>query len=81
MPNTGAPGGPPTSVAFKNPGFSTFDFSAGISKDAWTTQLYIDNLTNKLAWTYSQYNEYVKADSVIRPRTAGLRFGYKFGGQ
>jgi outer membrane receptor protein involved in Fe transport len=81
MPNTGAPGGPPTGVDFKNPGYSTFDFSAGIAKDAWTTQLYVDNLTNKLAWSYSQYDEYVKADTIIRPRTAGLRFSYKFGGQ
>jgi iron complex outermembrane recepter protein len=78
---TGGPGGPRVGIDFKNPGFSTFDAAAGVAKDQWTTQLYVDNLTNKLAWTYSQYNEYVKADTIIRPRTAGWRFSYKFGGQ
>ncbi|MGO9426856.1 MAG: TonB-dependent receptor [Steroidobacteraceae bacterium] len=81
MPGTGAPGGPPTGVDFKNPGYSTFDASAGVGKDAWTASLYVDNLGNKLAWPYSFYAEYVKADTIIRPRTAGLRFSYKFGGQ
>ena len=77
---SGGPGGPPVLENFKNPGFSTFEGSAGVSKDAWSAQLYVDNLTNKLAWTYSQYNEYVKADTIIRPRTMGVRFSYKFSG-
>jgi iron complex outermembrane recepter protein len=76
---SGAAGGPPVGVNFKNPGFSTFDISAGVGKDAWGVQGYVENLTDKLAWTYSQYNEYVKADTIIRPRTIGIRMSYKFG--
>jgi outer membrane receptor protein involved in Fe transport len=42
---------------------------------------YVENLTDKYAWAFSQYSEYVKADSIIRPRTIGVKFSYKFGGK
>ena len=69
------------SVAFDDPGYSTYFASLGISKDAWKAQLYGDNLTNTRADLVSDYSETVKANTINRPRTLGLRFSYKFGGQ
>ena len=69
------------SVAFDDPGYSTYFASLGISKDAWQAQLYGDNLTNTRADLVSDYSETVKANTINRPRTLGLRFSYKFGGQ
>jgi iron complex outermembrane receptor protein len=67
-----------THVAYDDPGFSTYDAAAGISKDAWTVQAYGENLTDTRANLFSFYNEYVKATTINRPRTMGLRFSYKF---
>ena len=67
------------SVAFYDPGFTTYDAAAGVSKDDWTAQLYGENLTDTRANLFSSYNDFVKATTVNRPRTLGLRFSYKFG--
>jgi len=66
------------SVAFYDPGFTTYDVSAGVSRDAWTVQLYGDNVSDTRAKLFSSYNDFVKAVTVNRPRTLGLRFSYKF---
>lgn len=66
------------SVAFDDPGFSTYDASAGIAKDAWTAQLYGTNLTDVRATLFASYAEYVKMDTINVPRTIGVRFSYKF---
>lgn len=47
-------------------------------KDAWTVQAYCDNLTDVQGDLYSFYTLFVKANTISRPRTAGLRFSYKF---
>jgi outer membrane receptor protein involved in Fe transport len=78
---TGGSGGPPVGVNFKNPGYTTFDANVGVGKDDWVATAYVENLTDKYAWAFSQYSEYVKADSIIRPRTIGVKFSYKFGGK
>jgi iron complex outermembrane recepter protein len=65
-------------VRFYDGGYTTWGFSAGIAKDAWTAQLYGDNLSNTRGVLSSSYSQYVKADTIIRPRTIGLRLGYKF---
>jgi iron complex outermembrane receptor protein len=69
------------SVAFDDPGFSTYDAAAGVSKNAWTAQLYCENLSNTRADLVSDYSEWVKTNTINRPRTVGLRWSYKFGGQ
>ena len=66
------------SVVYYDPGFTTYDASTGISKGAWTVQLYGQNLTDERAKLFSSYNPFVKAVTVNRPRTLGLRFSYKF---
>ena len=66
------------SVAFYDPGFTTYDASAGISKGAWNVSLYGENLTDERATLFSSYAEYAKTNTINRPRTLGLRFSYKF---
>lgn len=66
---------------FYDPAYSTTDAALGASKDAWTFQLYGENLTNERGITSASYAQYVKMDSIIRPRTMGLRFSYNFKGQ
>jgi iron complex outermembrane receptor protein len=63
---------------FYDPGFSTWNAAAGFAKGQWSAQLYGDNLSNRLGELSSSYSEYVKAVTIVRPRTYGLRFSYKF---
>ena len=48
------------------------------AKDAWTTELYAQNLTNVNASTFTSTNQFVPAESILRPRVLGFRVGYKF---
>jgi len=66
------------SVAFYDPGFSTYDAAVGVARDAWTVQLYGENLTDTRGVPFSSYDEFVKMNTVIRPRTLGLRLSYQF---
>jgi hypothetical protein len=59
-------------------GFSTYDAAAGVSKDSWTAQLYVSNLTDTRANLFENGNQFVTAETINRPRTAGLKVGYKF---
>jgi iron complex outermembrane recepter protein len=66
-----------TSIAYDLPGYTTYDLSVGIAKDAWNVQVYGTNITDTRGVTFSTYAQRVKEDTVIRPRTLMLRFGYK----
>jgi iron complex outermembrane recepter protein len=66
------------SVAFYDPSFTTYDASIGVSKDAWTASFYGENISNTLATLYSSYAEYVKMNTINRPRTLGVTFSYGF---
>jgi iron complex outermembrane recepter protein len=65
-------------TTFDQPGFSTYDASVGVSKDAWQVSLVGSNLTDTRANLYENDSQFINAITVNRPRTAGLRFGYKF---
>ncbi|GAC1306274.1 MAG: TonB-dependent receptor [Steroidobacteraceae bacterium] len=60
------------------PGYSTFDAAAGVAKDRWNVQLFAQNLGNKIASTYTSTAQFIATETVLRPRIAGVRFGYKF---
>jgi outer membrane receptor protein involved in Fe transport len=64
--------------AYNQPGWTQYDASAGIGKDAWMVHLYGENLTDVRADLYENPNQFVDARTVSRPRTLGLRFTYKF---
>ena len=64
--------------AYDEPQFTTYDASAGISKDAWTVQLVGQNITDTRAILFTNTNENILANTVNRPRTVGVKFSYKF---
>jgi iron complex outermembrane receptor protein len=66
---------------FDDPGFTIYDASAGIATGSWSTQLYAENFTDTRAILSASYAEFVKMNTINRPRTLGLRFSYKFAGQ
>jgi iron complex outermembrane recepter protein len=66
------------SVDFYNPGYTTYDAALGVSKDAWSVGVYAENLTDVLGVPYSSYAEWIKANTVIRPRTVTFKFSYSF---
>ena len=61
--------------------FTTYDAFAGVAKDAWIVQFYCQNLTDTRADLYTSSTQSVKALTVNRPRTAGVKFSYAFGGK
>jgi outer membrane receptor protein involved in Fe transport len=65
-------------TTFDQPGFSTYDAALGIGKDAWLVQFVGQNLTDTQANLYENNSQAVNAIIVNRPRTAGVRFSYKF---
>ena len=67
-----------TQLRFENPAISQFDASVGIAKDAWTTELYAQNLTNVIKSVFTSSTQFVPAETITRPRVLGLQFGYKF---
>ncbi len=50
----------------------------GIAKDAWTTELYAQNLTDVIKSVFTSSTQFVPAEAITRPRVLGVRFGYKF---
>jgi len=68
------------SEVFYDEAFTTYDASAGIGKGAWAVQLYGSNLSDERAQLFSVYIS-LKAVTVNRPRTVGLQFSYRYGGE
>lgn len=67
-----------TLLRFENPAYSQYDASLGVAKDAWTTELYAQNLTNVIASMFTSTTQFVPAQTITRPRVLGLKFGFKF---
>jgi outer membrane receptor protein involved in Fe transport len=67
-----------TQLRFENPAISQFDASVGIAKDAWTAELYAQNLTNVIKSVFTSSTQFVPAETITRPRVLGVQFGYKF---
>lgn len=65
-------------ISYDQPGYTTYDASAGIAKDAWNLELFVQNLTSVNASTGTSASQFVEAEVVTRPRIAGIKFSYKF---
>ena len=68
----------PNNSRFVNPPATTMNLSAGVARETWSAELYIDNLWNEDAMTMQISGHYTPVVSVQRPRTVGLRFSYDF---
>jgi outer membrane receptor protein involved in Fe transport len=54
------------------------DLSMGVTHDAWSIQAYCENFTNARGVQFISNSQWVKADTVSRPLTAGVRLSYEF---
>jgi iron complex outermembrane recepter protein len=63
---------------FENPAYSTYDASMGVAKDAWIVTAYGENISNSNASTFVSTDQFIVAQTPLRPRVLGVSFGYKF---
>ena len=78
-PNYNVGGGFSTSRGrFENPAYSTFDCSLGVAKDSWSVTAYGENIGNSNASTFISTDQFIVAQTPLRPRIVGITMGYKF---
>jgi iron complex outermembrane recepter protein len=65
-------------LRFENPAYSTVDASLGVAKDAWIVTVYGENLGNSNASTFVSTDQFIVAQTPLRPRILGASFAYKF---
>jgi iron complex outermembrane recepter protein len=65
-------------LRFENPAYSTVEASVGVSKDNWYANLFGENLSNSNATTFESTDQFIVAQTPLRPRVLGAEFGYKF---
>ena len=63
---------------FENPAYSVYDASFGVAKDAWYLNVYCENLSNSNASVFVSTDQFIVAQTPLRPRVLGAAFGYKF---
>ncbi len=67
-----------TRLRFEDPSFTNVDAAAGVSKDAWNAQLYVQNLANANTSLFTNADQYIVAQTPMHPRVIGVKFGYSF---
>jgi len=65
-------------LRFENPAYSTYEASMGVAKDAWWFNLYCENCSNSNASTFVSTDQFIVAQTPLRPRVIGGAFGYSF---
>jgi outer membrane receptor protein involved in Fe transport len=65
-------------LRFENPAHTTYDASFGVAKDAWYVNVYGENLSNSNVSTFVSTDQFIVAQTPLRPRVLGASFGYKF---
>ncbi len=65
-------------LRFENPAYTTYDASVGASKGHWNFAVYGQNLTNSQAVVFTSTDQFIVAQTPLRPRVLGASFGYSF---
>jgi hypothetical protein len=65
-------------LRFENPAYTTYAASFGVAKDAWWVNFYGENLSNSNASTFVSTDQFIVAQTPLRPRILGAAFGYNF---
>jgi len=63
---------------FENPAYSVYDASVGVSKDPWYFNIYCENMSNSNASVFVSTDQFIVAQTPLRPRVIGAAFGYSF---
>jgi iron complex outermembrane receptor protein len=70
---TGVPGG-----RYIQPGYALLNMTFGVSKDNWSGEFFIDNLTDTNADVYIDTQQFTPHVVTNRPRTFGFRVSYNY---
>jgi outer membrane receptor protein involved in Fe transport len=65
-------------LRFENPAYTTWDASLGVAKDAWIVTLFGQNLSNSNKSVFVSTDQFIVAQTPLRPRTLGVTIDYKF---
>jgi outer membrane receptor protein involved in Fe transport len=77
-PTIAQAGGLTTShLRFENPAYTTYGASFGVAKDAWNVIVYGENLGDSNASTFISAQQFIVAETPLRPRVFGVTFGYR----
>jgi hypothetical protein len=57
---------------------SSADAAAGVAKDACNAQLFAENLANAHTSLFTNADQYIVANTPMRPRIIGVKFRYSF---
>lgn len=68
----------PANSRFVNKAATTLNASMGLSKDNWNAEFFINNITSEEGAMMETAGKFTPEQSVMRPRTMGLRFSYDF---
>ena len=63
---------------FENPAYTVYDASLGVAKDAWSVNVYAENLANSNASVFVSTDQFIVAQTPLRPRVIGVTIGYGF---
>jgi iron complex outermembrane recepter protein len=63
---------------FENPAYTVYDASLGVAKDAWYVNVYGENLANSNASVFVSTDQFIVAQTPLRPRVIGVTIGYSF---
>ena len=69
----GVPGG-----RYKQSDYVLFNAALGFTVDSWNAEFYIDNIADENAELYVDTQQFTPRVVTNRPRTFGLRVGYRF---
>jgi outer membrane receptor protein involved in Fe transport len=68
----------PLNSRFVNDAATTLNASMGLSKDNWNAEFFINNITSEEGAMTETAGKFTPEQSIMRPRTMGLRFSYNF---
>lgn len=63
---------------YDQPGWTTYDASAGVAKDDWTVSVVGTNLTDVNKSLFTNALQFILAETPMRPRVIELTFNYQF---
>ena len=67
-----------TALRYSIPARSSYDASAGVTRDNWNVQIFGQNLANSHASVFTSASQFIRAEVPMRPRVLGVKFGLKF---
>lgn len=67
-------------VRERQAGYAIFNASAGIAKNDWSAEVFVDNVFDKRAELFINEQDDIPRVTTNRPMTAGVKFNYRFTG-